>query len=327
MPENKELKSKKNVEIFSSGVWNGDPYSNEDLDEMVRAFNETNEFIKPHLKLGHNNEQKLLQIDGMPAAGWIGGLRRIDNKLIADFIDIPKKIFELLELKAYRKVSSEIYHNIKINGKPFKRMLSAVSLLGSDMPAVSNLNDILALYGLKDYDKVTSYTAEENLEPKILEYTLLEEGEMPKSENEIKLELKVKELEKAAKESEGKLETFSKDNAELRDYKQKFEDSEKKFNEANKKIERAEFEKVVADIDTTKATRDYMLKMDKKEFSIDEVKEILKLHKVADEVNLEENSESVEPEGKDLDAKVEKYAEEHKVSYADAYKVIAQEAK
>jgi len=109
MKKNFYLHSINGVEVFASGKWNGDHYTNEDLDEMVKAFNDTGHKIKPFLKLGHNDEQKLLATDGLPSAGWVSNLRRIGDKLVADFVDIPKKIFELISNKAFRKVSSEIF--------------------------------------------------------------------------------------------------------------------------------------------------------------------------------------------------------------------------
>lgn len=97
------------VEIFSAGVWNGDKYSVADLDEMIRAFKETQGGYRPFIKLGHNDQQQLLQADGMPAAGYIGDVYREGDKLKANFTDVPKKIAELISVKAYRKVSCEIY--------------------------------------------------------------------------------------------------------------------------------------------------------------------------------------------------------------------------
>jgi hypothetical protein len=113
---------------------------------MVSAFNQLSEHVRPPLKLGHTDEQKLLQKDGLPAAGWVGRLYRQGARLLADFVDLPEKIYELIKLKAYRNVSSEIYWDVSIGEKKFKRMLSGVALLGADTPAVMNLSDILALY-------------------------------------------------------------------------------------------------------------------------------------------------------------------------------------
>ena len=59
------------VEIFSCGEWNGDEYTIDDLNSIVSTFEETKVGVRPYLKLGHDEEQKLLQEDGLPAAGWV----------------------------------------------------------------------------------------------------------------------------------------------------------------------------------------------------------------------------------------------------------------
>ena len=95
-----DLKQIKGVEIFSTGKWNGDNYTREDLEEMVLAFEETKAGARPYIKLGHDAKQKLLQADGMPAAGWIDRVYIKGEKLMADFVDIPGKIYALIEKKA-----------------------------------------------------------------------------------------------------------------------------------------------------------------------------------------------------------------------------------
>src|SRR5690606_38081169 len=150
---NAELYTIRNVEIFSVGTWNGDKWTVEDLDKIVDAYNETKGTFKPYLKIGHNEEQELAkeiaERDGQPAIGWISNLYRLGDKLYADFEDVPRTLFNLINKKAYRKVSVEIYLDVKIKDEKFKYMLGAVSLLGADTPAVMNLDDILSMYGLK----------------------------------------------------------------------------------------------------------------------------------------------------------------------------------
>ena len=160
--EFKEFKKKNvydidDVEIFSVGKWNGDEYTEQDLDDIVKAFNEIGGQIKPFLKLGHDNKQKLIQEDGLPSAGWITKLKRKGNKLVATFSNIPKKIKELIDKKAYGRISSEIYWNVKINNKNYRRALKAVALLGANTPAVNSLDDWVDLYTedeKKNYEKV-----------------------------------------------------------------------------------------------------------------------------------------------------------------------------
>jgi hypothetical protein len=143
-------------EIFSVGEWNGDEYTLKDLEEMVITYNETSKNYKPYMKLGHDNKQMLLQNDGLPSAGWVENLRIIGKKLVCDIVDIPEKIYKLITENAYRYVSSEIFWNISFEGKKYPKMLSGVALLGSDMPAVTNLNDFANLYTF-DYASVKSY--------------------------------------------------------------------------------------------------------------------------------------------------------------------------
>ena len=138
----------KGVEIFAVGQWNGDEYTLKDLDQIVSSFEETKDYLKPYLKLGHSDDQQLLAEDSLPAAGWISNVYRKGSKLLADFCDMPSKIYDLVKKKAYARVSSEIFMNIKVNGKDYAKALKAVALLGGETPAVQTLEDIHALYAI-----------------------------------------------------------------------------------------------------------------------------------------------------------------------------------
>lgn len=330
----KDLKSIKNVEIFSAGVWNGDKYTTQDLDEMVNAFEENKVGFRPFLKLGHDRDQKILQNSGMPAAGWIGRVFRKGDKLLADFIDIPKKIFELIEKKAYRKVSSEIYWNINVEGKTFKRMLGAVALLGAENPGVMNLDDILANFGLK-YDTIKNYTDNE-FEIKSYNLENLEgESMAEKTEEQIKLEQEL--IVKAAKieEQDTKLAEFAKQTEELEALKKDKEEREVKQAATLAELAKTKVEKFITELTAEKLCTPAQkplikeLMQDKKEYKIEEkeytkealIKEILKLHSAAD-VNLGESSEEGEKHDISEEAQVDKYMEEHKCEYGQAVRAI-----
>lgn len=122
------------VEIFASGVHNGDCYTTEDLDDMVSNFREVG--FTPPLKAGHDDTP------GKPAIGWIENVRRHGSKLIADITHIPSEIYNLIKRRGYDRVSSEIFWNAKQNGKTFRRVLKAVALLGADIPAVGSLKPL-----------------------------------------------------------------------------------------------------------------------------------------------------------------------------------------
>lgn len=131
------------VEIFSTGTWNGDKYTNKDLSAMVDNFDETG--FQPPLKLGHNEEQPEM-LDGAPALGYVDKIYVEGSKLLANFVNLPKKVYEAIKRGNYKRVSSEIYWNYKSNGMTLDRVLKAVALLGSEIPAVTNLESISGLY-------------------------------------------------------------------------------------------------------------------------------------------------------------------------------------
>jgi len=196
-----------NVEVFAVGIWNGDKYTIRDLDDMVSTFKETSEKIKPFVKIGHGDEQTLLRSDEMPAAGWISDLYRTGNKLFANFSKVPKKIYDLIRAGAYRTVSSEIYWDIEVLGKKFRRMLKAVALLGSEMPAVTDLNDIMALYAQAAGDGGFKLS----MEPKM--YTI--------SKSDLSKEAQMEELEKAKADLAASHKLLEESAAKLKEYEEK----------------------------------------------------------------------------------------------------------
>ena len=123
------------VEIFATGTHNGDHYTEQDLDDMVEAFNALD--VRPALKVGHTKDKI-----GGPAYGWITNLKRAGSKLVADFESMHDSVIEAIRKRAYDRVSSEIYFNLERGGKKFRRALKAVALLGAEVPAVAGLTPL-----------------------------------------------------------------------------------------------------------------------------------------------------------------------------------------
>jgi hypothetical protein len=139
-----ELKGK---EVFAAGNWKGDEYTEADLDGMILAFDELD--FKPALKIHHEHNDENKDVSFLnPALGKISRLYRKGKKLLADFCEVPQRVHDAVVNRAYDRVSSEIAWNFERNGKKFKRVLTAVSLLGSDIPAVANLDQLNELYGI-----------------------------------------------------------------------------------------------------------------------------------------------------------------------------------
>jgi hypothetical protein len=138
----------KNLEIFSAGRHrSGDgsviTATETDLDTLVSAFTafQGTNIVKPHLKLGHGDAQKWFGQDkGIPTLGWIAKVYRNGKKLLADVENVPDALIEMIRQKRYHNVSAEIFWDgLEVSGKKFARVLSAVALLGTEMPAVKDL--------------------------------------------------------------------------------------------------------------------------------------------------------------------------------------------
>jgi hypothetical protein len=122
------------IEIFRTGTWNGDKYNAKDLDDIVSAFGKVG-FQVP-IKLGHKENS------GDPAFGWVEAIRREGDRLVADFRDLPDRLFNLIKERRFDAVSSEIFWNITRGATKFRRALKAVALLGAEIPAVAGLKPL-----------------------------------------------------------------------------------------------------------------------------------------------------------------------------------------
>jgi hypothetical protein len=145
-----ELFTVMSMPIFKAGVWHGETFTVNDLDEIVKNTNALIKasFIEPPIKLGHDENQKLLQSDGLPAGGYVSNVYRVGDEIFCDVIDVPKQVHELIDKRAYKHVSAEIYQDFPhpVTKENIGRVLRAVALLGADTPEVKGLGDIIAQY-------------------------------------------------------------------------------------------------------------------------------------------------------------------------------------
>lgn len=124
------------VEIFQTGNWNGDKYTTADLDDMVANFGKMG--VGVPIKLGHD------EVSGAQAFGWVSRLRRVGNKLVADFTNVPDKLARAVQDRRFDHVSVEVFFDRKVNGTIFRRALKAVAFLGAETPAVNDLSPLSA---------------------------------------------------------------------------------------------------------------------------------------------------------------------------------------
>lgn len=305
------------VEIFSAGNWNGDNYTEKDIDDMIAAHALIGKNVKPYLKLGHDTKQKLLQHDGMPSAGWVTNLKRNGKKLIADFKGIPKKIKDLIDSKAYGRFSSEIYWNVKIEDKKYRRVLKAVALLGADTPAVTTLDDFINLYiEEKEFEAVKEYhNRGTKMDEKFID-----------------------DLRNQVREYSDKIKTYENDKVV---FTQTVNDLEGQVKKLTAEIESKENDQKAFKIKTyidSKISEGKILPAQAEKFTalaekdFDSVKEIVdSLEKQVDLTSLESQhveteksytQMSTEEQDNYLDNKCKEYMEKHSVTYADAYKIL-----
>lgn len=137
------LKTIKDREIFATGKHNGLTIKPQDLDDIVEAAAEMD--FRPAIKMGHNEDV------GAPAFGYVENIRHVAGKLIADFVDIPSEIYDAIKSKRFERVSAEILLGFKRAGKTYRKVLSAVALLGAEIPGVAGLKP-LHQFAAGDYD-------------------------------------------------------------------------------------------------------------------------------------------------------------------------------
>ncbi|KKL62145.1 hypothetical protein LCGC14_2188110, partial [marine sediment metagenome] len=124
----------------------GCEFTEEQLDLVVSAYWATKGKLDPPLKLGHDEDQALVQEDGYPAAGWVANLRRVGDRMYADLMNVPKRVAELIRAGAYKHLSIELNKDFSVDETKYPMMLTGLALLGADLPAVDSLGGIADLY-------------------------------------------------------------------------------------------------------------------------------------------------------------------------------------
>lgn len=204
--EYEQLHTLEGVEIFATGVHNGDTFTETDLDSIVEAFNALD--YKPPLKQGHRKD-----IPGEPALGYVSNLRRMGTKLVSDFVHIPTVVMDALKRKSYDRVSSEIYFDLKRGNTTHRRALKAVALLGADIPAVAGLAPISSLFGeITAVAKAYEFNTEEETKMSAEKLAALETQVKNYEEKLVKTAL---ENETAIKEAKIRAEAAEKQLADL----------------------------------------------------------------------------------------------------------------
>ncbi len=206
----------KNREIFATGKWNNIEFSDADLEDIVENFEKLKTIHKVPLKFGHNDEQPIT--DGQPAIGWISRVFKQGNKLLADFTDMPKTVFDAIKKKLYRSVSVELLFNVDHDGNRFNHVLDAVALLGADHPAVNTLADLDNLLATR-----TSFAGGHRVAFKTFAGNKIEVETGGKSMDEETKKLIAAAVSEAIAPFKTELDDLKKENATLKEEKGKLE--------------------------------------------------------------------------------------------------------
>lgn len=138
------------IEIFGAGTWTpasgGEVTITEaDLDNMVTSFQVTRNLpgFRPRLKLGHQESNEFFGGDkGLPNFGFVSDIKRVGDKILASFQDVPKALFDLMSAGRYNTVSVEVIPRAEVSGSNLFSVLTAVAVLGAELPAVKGLAEL-----------------------------------------------------------------------------------------------------------------------------------------------------------------------------------------
>tara|TARA_Y100000310_G_scaffold78084_1_gene74713 strand:+ start:5167 stop:6297 length:1131 start_codon:yes stop_codon:yes gene_type:complete len=201
-----KLYSLKGVDIFRVGRWKGKPFLITDLDDMVSNFNKFKEnWFIPAIKDGHHTEP------GKPRLGSITNLVRKGEKLFADLIEMPKVVYEAVKNHKYDGRSIELMRVLKRDGKTYKNVITALSILGVEVPEVDGLKP-LREYLTTDQGDIISFDIDE----------MMKEDVNDDDQEDLKMDAKIKELKDKYEadikkltdqitEANGKIKEFEKD--------------------------------------------------------------------------------------------------------------------
>ena len=153
--------------IFRAGTWNGETFTEADLDNMVKSYNQDE---PPHVILGHSSDYKGKTL--IPSYGRVlGGLKRVGKDLVAIGTEFHEKMAEWIKEGFLNQRSIELT-------KDNKRIL-AIGMLGAMPPAVKGMElmqEVLKESALQfsEFDETKAF---EFAEAPAIELSTLDEAE------------------------------------------------------------------------------------------------------------------------------------------------------
>ena len=304
------------IEIFSTGTWKGDTYTEDDLKEIVQNFELLKDEIKPNIHIGHDRG---LEHDGQPALGWITKLTIKGKKLLADLSDVPEIVYNAIKKKLYTRVSSEILWGVKHNqsGKQYGKVLTGVALIGAsnNIPAVRTLAD-LSVFTSNGHIRQYDFTVQEGIIKNIGGDKMSEELIKKYKEDLDEANKKISVIASEAKEYKERLEKIQAEQEE--DKKNRGIEDIKKYCEDQ--VKAGKLSPAARDILLSNINQKTYTEKEGFNFSFAQVKEILEKQYTLDmtERTRHDTDKDFDDSGDGINNKVVKYAREKKLTYADA---------
>ena len=139
-----ELVSIKHMEIFRIGTWNKSKFTEEDLKTMANNFKELKGILVPKIKITHRKNQKSLA--GLASYGDVINMYTEDmngeTRLYADIECMPLQVAEWIKDRRFAERSIELYNAYSYRDKIYRKVVSAIALLGHAIPAVAGMTSI-----------------------------------------------------------------------------------------------------------------------------------------------------------------------------------------
>lgn len=208
--------------------------SKDDLYDFKNTFDETREEKRPNIKVDHSDHQELLRKllgiekpdSELPNIGYIDNMRIENDSLIADIVEIPIKLIELLFSGQFKGVSPEFYQNYRGTGKKFieavaltnyPRLKHQYNMSEKDSESSSSefgysgyINIIDEVTKMSDITKADLEKVESNLFTKFSELFTKKEVTVDEKKTEMsEMKSQIEELKAANAEKDEKLNKFS----------------------------------------------------------------------------------------------------------------------
>lgn len=146
------------VPIFQEGVRRGKLWTKDELEAMASNLPALRGVLSPPIVIGHGDEVDLGT--GAPKLGTVENLRvesmpvngQATATLVADFVNMPAPVADMISAGLYDRVSSEIQVATEVYDESPEGceqaqgpILRRVALLGGELPQIKTLGDLTAL--------------------------------------------------------------------------------------------------------------------------------------------------------------------------------------